>query len=71
MVTALASVLQSLVMSAAQNLVAEQVLEAINDNLGDDEREALDVAVHLMSDNKADNLAELLTGKKRLEAHGV
>ena len=63
MVTAFASVLQSLVMSAAQNLVAEQVLEAINDNLGDDEREALDVAVHLMSDNKADNLAELLSGK--------
>lgn len=63
MVTALASVLQSLVMSAAQNLIAEQVLEAINDNLGDDEKKALDVAVHLMSDNKADNLAELLTGK--------
>ena len=63
MVTAFASVLQSLVMSAAQNLIAEQVLEAINDNLGDDERKALDVAVHLMSDNKADNLAELLTGK--------
>ena len=63
MVTALASVLQSLVMSATQNLIAEQVLEAINDNLGDDEKKALDVAVHLMSDNKADNLAELLTGK--------
>ena len=62
MVTAFASVLQSLVMSAAQNLIAEQVLEAINDNLGDDEKKALDVAVHLMSDNKADNLAELLTG---------
>ena len=63
MVTALASVQQSLVMEAGQNLGAEQVLEAINDNLGDDEKEALDVAVHLMSDKKADNLEELLTGK--------
>ena len=60
MVTALASVLKTLVISTAQNLVAEQVIKAVEENMGEDERKALDLAGNAMSDNNAHNLAELL-----------
>ena len=63
MLAVLASVLQNLVVSTAQNLVAQQVMEAIDNNMGDDEKQALDAAVNLMSENKATNIQELLAGK--------
>lgn len=63
MLAVLASVLQNLVVSTAQNLVAQQVMEAIDNNMGDDEKKALDAAVNLMSENKATNIQELLAGK--------
>jgi|TARA_Y100000034_G_scaffold90884_1_gene109533 hypothetical protein len=63
MLAVLASVLQNLVVSTAQNLVAQQVMEAIDNNMGDDEKKALDTAVNLMTENKATNIQELLAGK--------
>lgn len=63
MLAVLASVLQNLVVSTAQNLVAQQVMEAIDNNMGDNEKKALDAAVNLMSENKATNIQELLAGK--------
>ena len=63
MVAVLANVLQTLVISTAQNLVAQQVMEAIDNNMGEDEKKALDTAVNLMTENKATNLQELLAGK--------
>ena len=63
MLAVLASVLQNLVVSTAQNLVAQQVMEAIDNNMGDDEKKALDATVNLMSENKATNIQELLAGK--------
>ena len=63
MVAVLANVLQTLVISPAQNLVAQQVMEAIDNNMGEDEKKALDTAVNLMTENKATNLQELLAGK--------
>jgi len=63
MVAVLANVLQTLVISTAQNLVAQQVMEAIDNNMGEDEKKALDTAVNLMTENKATNIQELLAGK--------
>lgn len=57
--TMLLNTIKSLVVSKAQNLVADQVQEALNENLNAEQLHALDAVVNAMPENSFKNVKEL------------
>ena len=57
----LINVIQSLVVDKAQNLAVEHVQKAIDDNLSDDQKVALDAVVDAMPDNSFKSVKELFS----------
>ena len=57
--TMLLNTIKSLVASKAQNLVADQVQQALNDNLNAEQLHALDAVVNAMPENSFKSVKEL------------
>ena len=55
----LLNTIKSLVVSKAQNLVSDQVQQALNDNLSEDALHALDAVVDAMPENSFKNVRDL------------
>jgi len=55
----LLNVIKGLVMDKAQDLATDHVQKAIDDNLSDDQKIALDAVVDAMPDNSFKNVKEL------------
>ena len=55
----LLNVIKGLVMDKAQDLATDHVQKAIDDNLSDDQKVALDAVVDAMPDNSFKNVKEL------------
>ena len=56
----LLNVIKGLVMDKAQDLATDHVQKAIDDNLSDDQKVALDAVVDAMPDNSFKSVKELL-----------
>jgi len=57
----LLNVIKGLVMDKAQDLATDHVQKAIDDNLSDDQKVALDAVVDAMPDNSFKSVKELLS----------
>ena len=55
----LLNTIKSLVVSKAQNLVSDQVQQALNDNLNEEQLHALDAVVDAMPENSLKNVKDL------------